>query len=199
MSLNTLTQELSGVAGIVGKLGISIATAQKLFNKSYLDGLATTVAIIQTIKNSKNDTTTEQDLQTIIGAIKDIAPARYQYTQTELEFHADLSQSLDISGSASVGISLNAVTINAAISGAFAQDYRAAARIKTTIQAISPNVDMIDYLNRLPANSAPQLPEDTAEIDREIVSSVGVLMKNTVDMKPADTTGKTEFQKLVDQ
>ena len=79
-----------------------------------------------------------------------VAPSRYQFTETVVELRADLqaATATDTSVTADVGINTGpfAVAINASYTKRNAYDYRASAFIRTVLNAIPANEDILDKL-----------------------------------------------------
>ncbi len=109
-----------------------------------------------------------------------LAPTRYRYTETTLDFSADLSETKDINFQLGIGVGLQAVMINAAYAEGFGYDYRAAARITTRMHAISPNERMtralLDRAETLDSSSL-NLPERT-EVEQRVWDRVGEIYKS---------------------
>jgi hypothetical protein len=205
--LDRLTSQLSELPSIIGRLGISVATAQKALNADYvstvqeimqivnqtvslrneawkrqIDGAEAEVTAAETVPAGETEdakklrleklTAAKKKLadlkelpQEVWGLIQALAPSRYQFSETKLDFSADLSQTLNVGGGLSLGVGMAAVTVNASFSLAYGFDYRAAARISTVLHA-------------LPADPAvmPQLLKRAAEIDA-----------NKLTLQPKDT------------
>ena len=132
MSADRLTSQLYHLPAIIGRLGLSVANAQSALNADYTENVKELISIVkEIIPKTKPEARAE-----IESLIKQLAPSRYQFTETTLDFSADLSEAVDVAGSIGLGAGFGAVVINAGISVGFARDYRAAARIKTILSAI---------------------------------------------------------------
>ena len=132
MSADRLTSQLYHLPAIIGRLGLSVANAQSALNANYTENVKEMIAIVKDlIPKTKPEARTE-----IESLIKQLAPSRYQFTETTLDFSADLSEAVDVAGSIALGAGFGAVVINAGVSVGFSRDYRAAARIKTILNAI---------------------------------------------------------------
>lgn len=127
-SADRLTRQLYHLPAIIGRLGLSVANAQRALNADYVDSVKELVGVINQLAPEGGEE--------IQGLLKQLAPSRYQFTQTTLDFSADLSESMDIAGSVGIGAGFGAVVVNAGLSIGFGRDYRAAARITTILHAI---------------------------------------------------------------
>ncbi|MEO1257611.1 MAG: hypothetical protein AAFZ15_02405 [Bacteroidota bacterium] len=130
-----LIEDLSNVPNIISSLGLGIAAAQKAFNLDYLNGLERLFAIAQKIHGENNE---ERDKfkDMFINIVQTMAPYRYQFAETTLAVRLDLAQAIQKGSSASLGVSVGAVTLNAAMTEGFSSNYRAAAEVKTVLQAV---------------------------------------------------------------
>jgi len=137
--MDRLTSQLHHLPSIIGRLGISIAEAQKEFNSDYMDNIKTLMGVIkETIGSIGGDGATADEKVAVLKSILEaLAPSRYQFTETTIEFSADLAETLDVGGSVAVGAGMQAITVNAAFSLGYGYDYRAAARIKSVIHAFN--------------------------------------------------------------
>jgi len=133
-----LTSQLANIADIIGDLGLNIAEAQKELNAGYLDSLKVLVAIIKSIDPGKRNAST-------IDILKALAPPRYQYTETVLDFSADLSETKQQTIGGVLTANFSAVAVSASMAQSFGYDYRAAARITSTLSAY-PNPGIADKL-----------------------------------------------------
>ena len=222
--LDRLTSQLYSLPSIIGRLGISVAEAQRRLNADYLHnvkelmglvegtlGKLVSVADKQALLDASKATDTarrkaepelrklaalEADpdtapedleskrnevrplLETLAAAerheqvladshaklikennelrlaafsqlLKSLTPSRYQFTETTLEFSADLAEhmsvGLELGGSAGVNVGVAAVTVNSSLSVGYGRDYRAAARVSTVLHAYQ-DTDMTDAL-----------------------------------------------------
>ncbi len=142
-----LTSQLYHLPEIVGRLGLSIASAQRAFNADYLDAikvLIDQILRIQLAGAAGGDGA--DDRQLIIALLKTLAPARYQFTETTIDFSADLSETFNLAASAGLGVGIGAVTINAGLAIGFGYDYRAAARIRSILHAVPTDADFAGKL-----------------------------------------------------
>ncbi len=145
-----LVEDLTKIPNIIGGLGLSIAAAQKAFNLDYLESIERILAMTNILLGERvagpdgqpvpMDTPQKTQLEELkaffMEMLKQLAPARYQFTETTLAVKLDLSQSFDASATAGLGIGYGGVSVNIAASAGYAQDYRAAAECRTIINAI---------------------------------------------------------------
>jgi len=89
---------------------------------------------------------TESKLAAVKMLLEAMAPSRYQYTESTLDFSADLAESFDLGVDAAFGAGLSGVTVSAGLALSFGYDYRAAARMTAKIHAIHPNATMTEKL-----------------------------------------------------
>jgi hypothetical protein len=154
-TMDRLTSQLNFLPGIIGQMGASIANSQKLLNADFMDNVVKLMGLIEhavapaakaseatpasppatgsgTAAGSGPATAeTDQRLAAIFDIVKALSPSRYQFTQTTLDFSADLAETKDVTASAGLGVGLAAVTVNAGLTLGFGYDYRSAARITT--------------------------------------------------------------------
>ncbi len=187
MGTSQLVKDVSTIAGVVGNIGLSIANAQKLFNIDYLEAVERLAKVLQGVPaKSEGDEDRNQAIDAFVNAIKAIAPPRYQYTETELEFRADLSQSKQRAYEAGLSGSIKAVTLKASIAGTFGQEYNAAAKIRTTIHALS---DQTDLIGQIPAREQRvDLPQNSVEMNDKLLEAavnLGKSLKVLPDGNPA--------------
>lgn len=123
-----MTSQLVEVAEIVGDLGRNIGEAQQILNLSYIEGLRDIVDIVKDVGGLEGNKAA-QDL------IKALAPARYQYTETVLDFSADLAERSERSIKFGGSVTMKVIAVNAAMTLGYGHDYRASARITTTLHA----------------------------------------------------------------
>lgn len=169
-----LTSELYHLAAIVGRLGLSIASAQKAFNADYVAQIERLVQItsdvVPTVAELGSDEQKKKSAEILLKILKALAPPRYQYTETTIEFSADLAETFDAGIQGTLGVGAKAVTVNAGMTLGYGYDYRAAARIKSVIHAMPVDSDLIpELLNRAKEIDAGKLnlPE-VKHVDQEI-------------------------------
>lgn len=138
--MDRLTGQVSHIAGIIGKLGISLADAQKEMNADYLRNLLQLVKLIS--ETARQSSEKDKVMEEIKSLIELLAPSKYQFTETEFEFSADLSESREWEASGGLGLGLTGFALTAAGGIAYGYDYRAAAHIKTVLHASGPNREL---------------------------------------------------------
>ena len=171
-----LTGQLYHLANIIGSLGLNIAEAQKKLNATYVRNIYALVALIdQTLGAEKDEAQKKQKAEIVQGMLESLAPSRYQYTETTLDFSADLAESGEQALAVGGGVNFSAVMVNASFVKGYAYDYRAAARITAKIHAVPPGAQMakelIERAARIDETHKPVLPAPTSG-DREIIQEV---------------------------
>lgn len=198
-----LTGQLMYLPDIIGNLGLNIAEAQKRLDSNYLDGLGRFIQLIKANLGDKmlaaeaapeagvggqnqpaaaenepaaGEKTEKPPTRSILEALlASFAPSRYQFTETTLDFSADLAETRDQAFQAGIGVGLQAVVVNAAFSSAFGYDYRAGARITTKMHAIASNTQMtnslLDRAKKL-HGGAVSLPE-RSEVEERVWTRTG--------------------------
>ena len=175
-----LINDLTKVPNIIADLGLGIANAQKQMNSGYLDALRILVAQVASITKGLPDG--PDTAKFVSELLMNLAPPRYQFTQTELNVKLDLSQSIDVSGQAGIGFGLGAFVVNAAFAAGYSSDYRAAAECRTVIHAILPTGDnkaLFDALIKRATEldgASLTLPE-RSEFDNRQLDATNSLMK----------------------
>lgn len=144
MSADRLTSQLYHLPAIIGRLGLSVANAQSALNADYTENVKQLIAAIKDLVPAAEGDTSGNARTAIDGLLKQLAPSRYQFTETTLDFSADLAESLDVAGSIGLGAGFGAVVINAGVSLGYGRDYRAAARVTTTLHAIPADNTLTD-------------------------------------------------------
>lgn len=142
-----LTGQLYHLPEIIGRLGISIANAQKALNADYLENVRQLLVMIAGLIGDEatdppakpGDPPPASRRAAAEALLKALAPSRYQFTETSIDFSADLSETFSLAGSGGLGAGFGAVVVNASLAVGFARDYRAAARIKSILHAIPAN------------------------------------------------------------
>ncbi|MEM7222046.1 MAG: hypothetical protein AAF495_03650 [Pseudomonadota bacterium] len=184
MAQDRLTSQLVEVAQIVGDLGLNINRAQKALNKDYLDNIQSLIKIIKDMPI--DDAAGEDDkTDTFMAILQALSPPRYQYTETVLDFSADFAESRERMIAGSAGVAFKFVTVNAAMTLGYGHDYRASARITTTIHARQDPSMANKLLERSAeiSNSTVELPTPAA-IDAKMYDTLGSIWA-TLNGKPA--------------
>ena len=188
--LDRLTSQLNYLPAIIGRMGLNIAEAQQAFNADYVR----TITNLLILMNAARDESESSSLSDSI--LKELAPSRYQFTESTIDFSADLAESLDLGASVGVGFGMAGFVINASASVAFGYDYRASARITSTLHAIPADREFgAKLLARAKEikTEGVELPDRTAmeemvwaELDklRQVTKSAGLGDPPT---RPADT------------
>ena len=152
-SMDRLTGQLNFLPGIIGKMGLSIAEAQKEFNADYVTNVAKLLGLIsRTLPAAQNagggagDNNGDQRVSGVWELLKSLAPPRYQFTETTIEFRADLAETKDVNVQAGLGAGMYGVTVNAALTLGFGYDYRSAAQITSVIHAHPAGSDLAEKL-----------------------------------------------------
>ncbi len=188
--LSKLVQDLSELPNIIGNLGLSIAAAQRAFNLDYIESMERLVAMAkelvgQDAEGGANADLKDSQLSTIL---RQISPSRYQYTETELEFRADLAQTKRSSVSAGLGIGVGAIAVNASFTSAYGYDYRASARVRTVIHARDPEgaafQQLLDRAKDL-GKQALELPA-TSTVDKEVLAANERIFKQITGKEPPE-------------
>ncbi|MCP4328170.1 MAG: hypothetical protein GY791_07015 [Alphaproteobacteria bacterium] len=183
-----LTSQLVKVADIVGDLGLNIAEAQKELNRDYLENLKQLMKVVGDTLGTENGT--DEQRAALVALVKSLAPSRYQYTETTLDFSADIAETLQVGGQVGLGASFKVISVNASMTLGYGYDYRAAARITTTIHALpDPGLSekLLDQSAAIRTNGAA-LPAP-ADIDKEIYDGVSDVMKALTGEAAANAGG----------
>lgn len=143
--LDKLTGQLYYLPGIIGNLGVSVANAQKVMNDDYIRNIQLIMQMAHGLFD-KSDSTADK-MSVIKDLLKELAPTRYQFTETSLEFSADLSERKTKDSQGALGGGMGGFTITAGYASSFGYDYRAAARVKTVLHPMPPvNEEMSNVL-----------------------------------------------------
>lgn len=166
-AMDRLTSNFSQLPGILAQLGMSVATAQKALDENYTANLIQLIQVAKdtliALERQKPDiesgapgASAESDKELVASVdnraaavtqlLTQIAPSRYQFTETTLDFRADLSETRDKTIKAEIGIGVSAVTLNASYTKSFGYDYRAAARITSVLHAFPLDATMADKM-----------------------------------------------------
>jgi hypothetical protein len=185
MSASELIQDLQHVPEIIAGLGLSIASAQHALNVEYLDALERVIALAKSLRGDAK--LTDKDDQAFIEAlIKQLAPARYQYTETTLAVRLNLAQRMDASTQVGLGVGFGAVSVNAAFAMAYGFDYQAAAECKTVIHAREADTNVMDkLLARATAinDKALDLPAQHPH-EKELIAKASTIFEKLVGTPP---------------
>ena len=143
---------------LISDLALSVAEAQRRLDQNYIESL-TAMAGIFSLLSKGNKAAMDQ----FSAMFKAMGPSRYQFTETVVEVHADLQMSTmsQTQIGAKVGFSAPvAVAINASYTRRSAYDARAAATIRTVLNAVpSDSALMGPLLQRAGDNPHAILPD----------------------------------------
>jgi hypothetical protein len=145
MAGSRLIKDLSHVPEIVASLGLSIAAAQRALNLDYLDSMERIIAMSKSLLGDPavTDDDTREFLKTLVAQM---APSRYQFTETTLAVRLNLAQRFDAAAQVGLGVGTGAIAVNAAFAMAYGFDYRAAAECRTTLHAYPADGNIMDKL-----------------------------------------------------
>lgn len=151
-------ENLQSVAKLVGDLASNIADAQDRLDTSYVRSLA---AFLEAIRAATADL---PDSEARAKLIQSLAPSRYQLTQTVVEVRADLQTTsatqLGLDASLGYRTPVLAAAVNASYVKRSAYDYRAAALIRTVLQAVPAEPAVMEKLIEAARNAgSAELPE----------------------------------------
>lgn len=183
---NILIKDLSNVPSIIGALGLSISAAQKAFNLEYLENLEKMITMAKRLlgqEGLENNQKFQEFNALISNMVLTLAPTRYQFTETTLSVRLDLAQTMSKGEQVGLGVNMGAVAVNAAMTSAFGFDYRAAAEVKTVLQAVPPDVAAFKALlgrAAMISNDAIALPSP-ATVDQNIIDTTERIFNKLVD------------------
>lgn len=153
-----LVNDLSYLPAILGRMGLSVAEAQDELNNGYVQAVAELAKLLGDLL-PKSNTPGQLDPQ-IATLLLQLAPSRYQFSETTFDFSADLAESFNAGGSAELRLGTKAVALNAAIAVGFGYDYRAAARITCKLHAMPVGKDIAsELLTRVATIDSTQLKD----------------------------------------
>jgi len=150
-------EKLQTLPRLISDLALSIAEAQRRLDENYLKELRDFTDIILPLLQDGSGKADQY-----LALFKAIAPSRYQFTETVVEVRADLQMTTmsqtEIGGQIGIKTPVFAVAVNASYTKRSAFDFRAAALVRTQLNAIPSTPDVLDKLLDPGAISA-QLPE----------------------------------------
>ncbi|HMN95481.1 MAG TPA: hypothetical protein PKC43_04630 [Phycisphaerales bacterium] len=148
--LDRLTSQLYSLPEVIARLGLAIAESQKELNAGFLEAIGRILELAGQSRapgkpGAANPPASAGDFEDLDAASFDrivkiltlLMPPRYQFTQTTIDFRADLAERVDLGGSVAGGVAIGAFMVNAGFSASYGHDYRAAARITAVINAYS--------------------------------------------------------------
>ena len=171
--VSRLIEDLGTLPEIIGGLGLSIAQAQKQLNADFVENVERLLDMIGKTLGTAGTTPDQATRDSIEKLLTALAPSRYQFSETTIEFCADISERMQKQTSAAVSFG-KAVMLNAAFSKAFGYDYRAAARITSVLHAVQVGADMADDLLKRAeevGKAPPSLPPATT-LDTKLFEGV---------------------------
>lgn len=195
-----IIDDLTHLPNIIAGLGLGIAQAQSKMDLDYLQSLERLVVMAKSLlggqkaSSAGNVPTTEEDqrkLEQFQGVVKDfltvLAPTRYQFTETTLTVKLELSQHLDVSGSAGLSAGIGAVAINASLAVGYGSDYRGAAECKTVLHAVPTDANtmrtLLDRANQLGTKEL-SMPQRT-QVDSAVQNQASSVFEKMVGYAPA--------------
>lgn len=175
-TMDRLTGQLYHLPKIIGSLGLNIAESQKQLNADYVRNIQKLMYLVdKTLGQEKEPAQKAEKAKAVQGLLESLAPSRYQYTETTLDFSADLAEAEEQAFAGGIGVNFSAVMVNASFVKGYAYDYRAAARITAKIHAIQPGAQMakelIERAAQIDDKHKPALPQPT-DTDKEYLQAV---------------------------
>ena len=150
-------EKLQTLPRLISDLALSIAEAQRRMDENYLKELRDFTDIVLPLLQ---DGTGKADQY--LALFKAIAPSRYQFTETVVEVRADLQMTTmsqtEIGGQIGIKTPVFAVAVNASYTKRSAYDFRAAALVRTQLNAIPSTPDVLDKLLD-PGSISAQMPD----------------------------------------
>jgi len=194
-SLDRLTGQLYHLPSIIARMGLSVANAQKAFDANYVENIQKLLGMINHTLGDLPEGATPDDarLAAVERLLEALAPSRYQFTETTLEFSADLAETLDVGAQAGLGFGTPAITVNAALTIGYGYDYRAAARVTAKLHAIPTDPETAKALiarSQEIDETRLDLPE-RSQIDDKIWDGVGAVY-NALTKKDVARVSSTE-------
>jgi hypothetical protein len=122
-----------------------------------------------------------------------LAPSRYQFTETTLNVHLDLAQSLDVAAGVGVSAGVGAVAVNASLSVGYSYDYRAAAECKTVLHAVPTDpATLRTLLDRAKEIHQKELTlPERSDVDKAVQLQAEKVFEKLVGAKPAPVGTET--------
>lgn len=143
--LDKFYKNLQTLPRLISDLALSIAEAQRRMDQNYMNELAEFVDIVLPLLQDGSG-----QAEQFISLFRAIAPSRYQFTETVVEVRADLQMTTATEGTVEASLGINtpvyAVAVNASYTKRSAYDYRAAAVVRTQLNAIPSNPELLDKL-----------------------------------------------------
>lgn len=153
--LDEFYDKIDSLPKLVGDLANSVAEGQRRMDQGYLENLAEFRKIVESFVERNPD-----QAGTFLNLFKEMGPTRQVMTETAMEVRVDLQMttesSLGIGGNFGITVPF-AVSINASYTKRTAYDFRAAAVVKTTINASPSSQAVMNML--LPRAGEPVTAE----------------------------------------
>ena len=185
MSASRLIKDLEHVPEIVAGLGLSIASAQHALNVDYLDSVERIIAMTKSLLGDAN-LTNDDSRKFLEALIKQLAPSRYQFTETTLAVRLNLAQRMDVAGQVGLGVGFGAVSVNAAFAMAYGFDYQAAAECRTVLHAYAADANITDKLlarAKELSDKALELPKQH-EHEKALTDKASAIFEKLTGAKP---------------
>ena len=181
--------DLQTVPKLVSDLALSIAEAQRRLDHDYIENLTEFAKVIGSV--SQLTASDPANAGRFTELFRQMAPSRYQFTETVLEVRADIqmSQFNETNAGVNLGIkaSVFALAINASYTKRSAYDARSAALIRTTLHAITSDSIMDKLLQR--AANAPQTTMPETKRYAEIAEALKALVPATKGGATGESAG----------
>ncbi len=167
-----LTKQLSHLPSIVGRMGLSIAEAQRELDLNFVESIRRLVLIFQNALETAG--ASPEAKAALLDVVKQMAPSRYQFTETTIEFSADLAKSIDVAAGGSVSAGLGVASISASVAAAYGVDHRAAARVRSVLHAYPMESETRELLlKRAQEVTGPdKLPDEAPAVDKELLEAM---------------------------
>jgi hypothetical protein len=184
-----LVKQLNHLPTTIARMGLGIAEAQKELDTNFVHDVHALLAMFHAAMRPLNSEGNPEPLDEhgtamLISVIEQFGATRYQFTETTLEFRADLAESFSAGASFGVSAGVPAVSVSASGSVAFGYDYNAAARISTVLHArtLKPEVTRVllqraSELGQLPLPDAAQV-KPSEELGETVKALAAALPKS---------------------
>ncbi|MBW1800136.1 MAG: hypothetical protein JRJ85_05335 [Deltaproteobacteria bacterium] len=184
--LEAFYDNLQTLPGLIGKLGLSVAEAQRMFDQSYIESLKRYLQVLSTVRKQGDK------VEDYLTLLKDLAPSRIQFTETTAEVRADLQMTsmseFKIGGEVGIKASIFAVTVNASYTRRSAYDASASAMIRTVMHAVPASEAVLDKLLARTAN-IPHVDLPDPDRYKALAEAFTELLKLLPEETPAPPPG----------
>lgn len=154
--------QLQTLPRLISDLALSIAEAQRRMDLNYMNELTAFGKIVNDLLAHGSPPNNQAEV--FMNLFKAIGPSRYQFTETIVEVRADLEMTTATEGSVAANVGIKtpvfAVAVNASYSKRSAYDYRASALVRTQLNAVPSNPEVIEKLLDRSAHYSAPLPSD---------------------------------------